>query len=1154
MLYRKESLRNILKYVASDTYRSIVILSETLPNMVDLDRKVEIVNYVKESRSLFFRVLAIVKWSETSDMYIDTEEMLAKIRKLLESITDVANHLFQVSKIQLPTCSIPMACVLPAADVLSSGTYNRLPSCFFDFPVDREKINFTNVRSRISSQLLRILATHDFSKYQFIRYKVDHLVLGTPHLDVRLTTLNGFKGPWKIFDIKLKIIDSLEEGKCLATKFQLHYLVSFIEHRINRTETESPLDHLYNILARFCDKIVFEIFHIQLWKFQKLSKFQLEVHKEKLILKYWKSERRDDPLLLVVKLTPDGVVLEHDPPLDYKFCAREIQKFNAFTIIKDIIIARIFACLSNVYKSIIQLDENFASCLTFDGNSIIYRPSSMLPEFYDIIFTINEATGHLKMKGCFVQQFQDSNGPMLDLDSSFDEWISFLKLYRRFAAVNAIRVFTDGHQMQAMKVNRTDRDFGSQDVQSMRSLCDRFGDIYLAYISVNPFVSLSVMAAEISENGLVDYHQFIINPVGQKILRDCVADIQIKNIIANSELFEVHDVKDLPVFKTLTFKDDLSYVVGKMVEKVQLITLLSNLRNIGYVKSLKFLVTQPTFRELSLLEFFMGYVEPGLVKHFITFFMVDVVLRYDAFRRLWYVRLTFSDKLMMSFKRLKTVGSELIYISEFQMFPFDKIIAGWKNFLYLFENIVKIVTNTNIYNILNKIELSYHSLKIFYSNKYWVDIKIKNNQPRFMFYSNSGLIHLDSSIAQSFINRHSNVRNVPKTLFMMVRMTKSLLLLNSLKQSVCLAQDNVVSKTLSYLLCNQISLTTFTITYRNCYSINMTLIDGDHVQVFDNSYSSLWKDKFSNKASLIPITFLGGFLAHESATIGTICKKYPPATYTIHRGVINNIFENTYSRVPSRNLPGYQTCKLLLFFESSYFLRTIAVIFKLSQFSCIEQSCISIQIDSFVVIIGYDVKPDIPLFVFVNIHEKDGTESMVTTVLKQYLYQKILSIEFLPVNILQFFSLFKLPRDFLDDFCQVLRMELNPRPDIKWNIEWRHLPNVKQPFRILPISSYLMFQSGIYLVMIDFVSKADPSIYLTGIFIWSQGEKKIEDVHLFECSKLVSRSEDVKTILIHTRDNLKELIFKRGVENIKIHQVVQICLKCIIQNEFLLNL
>lgn len=93
---------NIFQYVASDTYRSLVIMAETLSRMSDMERKLEVVHFSKESRSLFVRLVAVTQWALSSQLYEQTESSINTIEQNSSIFVDTADRLFQIAHVQLP--------------------------------------------------------------------------------------------------------------------------------------------------------------------------------------------------------------------------------------------------------------------------------------------------------------------------------------------------------------------------------------------------------------------------------------------------------------------------------------------------------------------------------------------------------------------------------------------------------------------------------------------------------------------------------------------------------------------------------------------------------------------------------------------------------------------------------------------------------------------------------------------------------------------------------------------------------------------------------------------------------------------------------------------------------------------------------------------
>lgn len=95
------SLALLMDFAIQQTYHDLTILTELLPKKKSTDRKISIVQFAHSTRTIFMKLLAIVKWIRISKRF----EPLAAMRYFLEQqssiFVDTADRLVLIARDEL---------------------------------------------------------------------------------------------------------------------------------------------------------------------------------------------------------------------------------------------------------------------------------------------------------------------------------------------------------------------------------------------------------------------------------------------------------------------------------------------------------------------------------------------------------------------------------------------------------------------------------------------------------------------------------------------------------------------------------------------------------------------------------------------------------------------------------------------------------------------------------------------------------------------------------------------------------------------------------------------------------------------------------------------------------------------------------------------
>ncbi|KAI6128239.1 mediator complex subunit MED14-domain-containing protein [Pisolithus croceorrhizus] len=121
------SLGELLSRVAQGTYAELVELAETLPNMSDAARKRTLADWVVKTKKQVVKLYAVMKWARDADTVQTCMNITGFLMNQNQQFLDVIGRL-TYAKERLDPARVRNHDLLTSLDVLTSGTYQRLPS------------------------------------------------------------------------------------------------------------------------------------------------------------------------------------------------------------------------------------------------------------------------------------------------------------------------------------------------------------------------------------------------------------------------------------------------------------------------------------------------------------------------------------------------------------------------------------------------------------------------------------------------------------------------------------------------------------------------------------------------------------------------------------------------------------------------------------------------------------------------------------------------------------------------------------------------------------------------------------------------------------------------------------------------------------------
>ncbi|XP_053200858.1 mediator of RNA polymerase II transcription subunit 14-like [Panonychus citri] len=314
------SLSRLVDFTVQRTYQELLILTDLLPQKSDIERKIEIISFANRTRQLFIRLLALVKWAGSASKVEKCSTIVAFLDKQAMFYIDTADMLAKMARENLVQARLP-ALQLPAAvEVLTLGSYTRLPTCIRDRIVPPDPISPAEKRAtlqRLNQIIQQRLVVSNLSP-QMKNFKIEHgrVIFHVHHEFEMALTLMGDNPnlPWRVLSIDFLVEDKeTGGGKDLVHPFQVRFILDVIQARLN-DNSKSLLDP-YIVLHTFCLSLQLEVLHAQASRLSRerlgeLVKVDEYILGRKLCISYWRNQ--DDKNDKSETKSPCKIIIEID--------------------------------------------------------------------------------------------------------------------------------------------------------------------------------------------------------------------------------------------------------------------------------------------------------------------------------------------------------------------------------------------------------------------------------------------------------------------------------------------------------------------------------------------------------------------------------------------------------------------------------------------------------------------------------------------------------------------------------------------------------------------------------------------------------------------------------------------------------------------------
>uniref|UniRef100_A0A3Q3IFE7 Mediator of RNA polymerase II transcription subunit 14 n=1 Tax=Monopterus albus TaxID=43700 RepID=A0A3Q3IFE7_MONAL len=249
----------LIEFLLQRTYHEITLLAEL---------KIEIVQFASRTRQLFVRLLALVKWASNAGKV----EKCAMISSFLDQQTilfvDTADRLASLARDALVHACLPSFAIPFAIDVLTTGSYPRLPTCIRDKIIPPDPITKAEKQTTLNqlNQILRHrLVTTDLppqlANLTVANGRVKFRVEG--EFEATLTVMGDDPDiPWRLLKLEILVEDKeTGDGRALVHSLQVNFIHELVQARL--CADEKPLQDMYNCLHSFCLSLQLEVLHSQ---------------------------------------------------------------------------------------------------------------------------------------------------------------------------------------------------------------------------------------------------------------------------------------------------------------------------------------------------------------------------------------------------------------------------------------------------------------------------------------------------------------------------------------------------------------------------------------------------------------------------------------------------------------------------------------------------------------------------------------------------------------------------------------------------------------------------------------------------------------------------------------------------------------------------
>ncbi|CAI5445697.1 unnamed protein product [Caenorhabditis angaria] len=262
----------LLDFAIQHVYHEITVSAEVLQRKSESDqeKKIELVKFAHSTRNQFVKLLALVKWIKMSKKL----DVCNSINYLLELQShyyiDAADRLVAMTRGDLVLARLPEYQILPAIDVLTLGTYHRMPTKIKDAFIPPSKIT-AREQNVVLARLNQLIETRLSRASTGLSPRFEHIVvmngmaiLTVPgEFEVKMTLLGETeKTKWTLLNIKILVEDyELGLGMPLVHPIQVNQLHAVLQTRMDASK--NPINEIFIFLHNFCVSLQLDVLFCQ---------------------------------------------------------------------------------------------------------------------------------------------------------------------------------------------------------------------------------------------------------------------------------------------------------------------------------------------------------------------------------------------------------------------------------------------------------------------------------------------------------------------------------------------------------------------------------------------------------------------------------------------------------------------------------------------------------------------------------------------------------------------------------------------------------------------------------------------------------------------------------------------------------------------------
>lgn len=290
-------LSTIIDLGVQKTYHDLTVLAELLPRKTDIERKIEIVRFAARTRQLFIRLLALVKWAANAGRIEDCVRLVSFLDEQANYFIDTADNMANMARVTLVHARLPSFQLPCAVEVLTLGTYSRMPTCVRDRILPPDPIALEEKRSTIDrlnhiiEQRLSTASIHPSMRN--LKIELGRVIFHVENeFDLRLTVTGDSPTlPWRVLGIDLLVEDAdTGEGRDLVHPGHHKLMEQLVQQKMN--ESQTPLVDVFAKLHNFCLSLQIEVLHDQTERLQRERlansiKINEHIPGQELAITYW---------------------------------------------------------------------------------------------------------------------------------------------------------------------------------------------------------------------------------------------------------------------------------------------------------------------------------------------------------------------------------------------------------------------------------------------------------------------------------------------------------------------------------------------------------------------------------------------------------------------------------------------------------------------------------------------------------------------------------------------------------------------------------------------------------------------------------------------------------------------------------------------------